>query len=77
MCKCKISPADQSEFIGQVIEIFEDFLEEKGISLENDEKAEDPYAAIIYGSDYGSLQSKLESLLINWQLYLQKHGGGN
>ena len=57
------------EFIGQIIDIFEDFLEEKGINIENDEKndRDDPEsAAIIYGTDYGQLQSDIESTLIGW-----------
>lgn len=57
------------EFIGQIIDTFEDFLEEKGIDIPNDEKddRDDPdSAAIIYGTDYGNLQSALEELMLNW-----------
>lgn len=62
-----INTDDRPELIGQIIDIFEDFLEEKGIDIENPEKEDDPdSAAIIYGSDYGTLQSQLEEAFINW-----------
>lgn len=68
-------PENQTaEFIGQIIDIFEDFLTEKNITLENPEKEEnqdvqpDEEQAIIYGSDYGELQTNLESLLKNWNI---------
>lgn len=68
------------EFVGQIIDGFEDFLESKGISIENPEKqeavndGEDPDSiCIIYGTDYGELQSYIESTLINWGL-LQGYG---
>lgn len=58
-----------NEFVGQVIDIFEDFLDTKKIVLENDEKLEDvDVAANIYGADYGVLQTELEDLLENWKL---------
>ena len=55
-----------NEFVGQIIDIFEDFLEAKGIDIHNDEKDQDPDAAIIYGSDYGDLYQDIEELLVNW-----------
>lgn len=58
---------DLPELLGQIIDTFEDFLEEKGIDIPNDEKDENPDgAAIIYGTDYGLLQSQLEELLVGW-----------
>ena len=63
----KINIDNKSEFIGQIIDIFEDFLEEKGIRLDNDEReADDEFAAIIYGSDYGDIQDQLEAMLNEW-----------
>lgn len=67
----RIGRDDLPEFVGQIIDIFEDFLEEKGIDIENDEKDErdDPESvAIIYGTDYGILQSAIEETLIGWGL---------
>lgn len=63
-----------AEFVGQIIDIFEDFLTEKNITLENPEKEEnqdvqpDEEQAIIYSSDYGQLQTNLESMLKNWNI---------
>lgn len=61
-----IQETDRAEFVGQLLDIFEDFLEEKHIEIENPEKLED--AAILYGSDYDNLQTTVENTLINWQL---------
>lgn len=47
-----------------IIEVFEDFLDRRGISVPNDEKEQDPDASTIYGTDYGELESNLEDLLI-------------
>ena len=67
--KPAIAAGDLPEFAGQIIDIFEDFLEEKGILIENTERDEDAaYAAIIYGSDYGYLQDRIYDTLRNWKL---------
>lgn len=63
-----ISEADMPEFVGQIIDIFEDFLEEKGISIENDERVGDEGEAIIFGSDYGMLQDSIEDTVKAWGL---------
>lgn len=55
-----------NEFVGQIIDIFEDFLEDHNVTLDNPEKEQDPDAAIIYGSDYGDLYQEIEELLVNW-----------
>lgn len=59
----KISVDERTNFIGKVLEVVEDFLEEKGIDIPNPEKENDPYAAILYGTDYGILQSGIEDVL--------------
>lgn len=65
----KLNKNDVPEFVGQVIDIFEDFLEDKGIWIENDEREESHEgAAILYGSDYGTLQTALEGMFKNWGL---------
>ena len=64
-----------AQFTGEIIEIFEDFLERKQMVIANDEKdeaitdGEDP-ACIgnIYGTDYGELQSDIEETLLRWRL---------
>lgn len=70
-----ITPENQPEFIGQVIDIFEDFLAEKGVTLDNPEiqeavdNGEDMEGlAIIYGSDYGILQDALTSMFKAWKV---------
>ena len=50
--------------LSEFIELFEDFLDERGIVLQNDEKEQDDDASNIYGTDYGELESKLETLMI-------------
>ena len=68
-----IERENMPEFIGQIIDTFEDFLEEKGVTLNNPEideaiaDGQDPDGcAIIYGTDYGDLRDDLEDLLRNW-----------
>lgn len=64
------------EFVGQIIEIFEAFLEDRHIVIDNIEKQwaitddhMDPdEVANIYGCDYGELQSEIETLLSRWNI---------
>lgn len=68
-----IKKEDRAEFIGQVIDIFEDFLDEKCITIPNAERDADPdynpaESANVYGSDYGFLQDKLGNLFISWKV---------
>ena len=59
------SPHERNmETICQFIEAFEDFLDEKGIVIPNDEKEQSPdTASNIYGTDYGNLSDRIEKLL--------------
>lgn len=59
---------DSLELIGQIIDVFEDFLAKKGISLDNPEKEQSDDSAIIYGSDYDNLSNDLNILLENWDI---------
>lgn len=70
---CKITKEDRKEFIGQVIDVFEDFLDKKGIIISNDERdidsdLEPEGSTNIYGNDYDSIREKLEKLFINWSV---------
>lgn len=57
--------SERLETLACIIELFEDFLDERGIDVPNDEKDQDPdSASTIYGTDYGELEGRLESLLI-------------
>ena len=55
----KFNNMDKAELIGQIIDVFQDFLEEKEISKNE---------FIIYGSNYDDLADSIESTLRNWNL---------
>lgn len=63
----KIKEKDKAEFLGQIIDIFEDFLEDKGINIPNEDRDQDEDGAIIYGEDYDVLRSQIESTLVAWE----------
>ena len=62
----RLNKSTKAEFVSQVIEIFESFLDDRNIVLDNYEKEDDEDAANIYGSDYGELQTGLEDLIDRW-----------
>lgn len=64
----------EMEFLGQIIDSFEDFLEEKKVSIKNHEKTEDDHSdnpAIIFGSDYDNIEDSIRRLLQNWNILLR------
>jgi hypothetical protein len=69
--KIEMNENEEAEFVGSIIDIFEDFLEEKGITI-NDipNKEREEYAdgdleglAIIFGSDYDRITNGIRSIL--------------
>lgn len=56
--------SERMETIAQFIDIFDDFLDEKGINIENPERDDDPCASNIYGTDYDILSDRIEELLV-------------
>lgn len=71
----KLNIDTQQQFICEIIEHFENFLDAKGIELDNPEKQEaidagedEDSIANIYGTDYGWLQSDIEGSLKSWEL---------
>lgn len=71
--KIIINKMNKPELIGNIIDIFEDFLDDKGIIIPNPERDEDPEldaesSANIYGEDYDSLSTSLENLLRSWNI---------
>lgn len=70
--------SDKLEFLGQIIDIFEDFLDEKGIKIDNLDRDRDAIedAACgdtnIYGCDYGYLSDRIESTMTNWGFFKEE-----
>lgn len=61
--------SELKEFCCEIIETFEDFLDERGIVIVNDEKLEDPEGASnIYGTDYGELEEQISFILYSYGL---------
>lgn len=70
-----ISINKRNDFVAQIIDAFEDFLDDKGVKLENPEKEEavndgedEESIANIYGTDYGNLQDDIEVILKRWNI---------
>lgn len=68
MAEFSVKPEKVCEFVAYVIETFEDFLERRGIDIPNPEKEESECASLIYGTDYGELQSELEELFMCYKI---------
>lgn len=49
-----------------IIDIFEDFLDAKGVTINNDEKEDADDPAIIYGSDFDEIAEKIEYAVNSW-----------
>lgn len=62
------------EFVSMVIECFEDFLERRGIDIPNPEKDGDDGASLIYGTDFGELQSDLEGVFAMYGIIPPEYG---
>lgn len=68
-----VSVEDRPEFIGQIIDTFEDFLDEKHITIPNEERDVDEdvdagLSANIYGSDYDLLERAIAEILMRWNI---------
>ena len=64
-----LSPHEENlTTISLFIEVFEDWLDEKGVVIPNDEKNDDPDASNIYGTDYGELSDRIEELLRHYNI---------
>lgn len=62
---------DQSEAMALVVdicEVFEDFLDARGIVLKNDEKDDDPDASNLYGMDFAEVYDGVANILQNAKL---------
>lgn len=70
--------SDRDELFGSLIDIFEDWLEEKGITandIPNEEREDTENAAIIYGSDYDYLADRFAAILGVWRRCTDVVGG--
>ena len=65
-----VAENDRMELIGQFIDVFEDFLDEKGVVIPNEDRDNDPEEehANIYGDDYDRLQAGIEDTLTAWHI---------
>lgn len=60
--------SERMELLGMLVDVVEDWLEEKGVVIDNDEKDDDHEAANIYGKDYDILTSGFGEILTIWKL---------
>lgn len=54
------------ELLACIVDVFDDFLDEKGIDIPNEDKVEDACASNIYGCDFAELSDRVEEVLINY-----------
>lgn len=62
---------DKPEFLGQIIDVFEDFLTEKNVVPFNREPQEDndpDNPVYIYGEDYYEIEDALTEIMKNWKV---------
>lgn len=73
----KIPEEEVPEFTGQIIDIFNDFLAEHGISRNDlgNQESVDPlderdyeYSVVIFGSQYDEIAGSVKSMLEYWDL---------
>lgn len=59
-----VNDDDRLQIVCEFVEAFEDFLDERGIDIPNDEKEQSPdSASTIYGTDFGDLCDRMDHLL--------------
>lgn len=55
--------AKSNEMARSIVEVFEDFLEKRGIDVPNPDKAQSEGPSVIYGADYGELVDRVAAVL--------------
>lgn len=60
--------------VHKILDIFEDFLEDKGVWIENEEREGDEGEAILYGMDYGRLYEEINELLATEPTIILENG---
>lgn len=70
--------SDKLEFLGQIIDIFEDFLDEKGVKIDSPDRDRDSIEDAscsdtnIYGCDYDYLSDRIASTMTNWGFFKEE-----
>ena len=62
---------EKAEFLGQIIDVFEDFLTERKVEQFNNEPQEDndpDNPVYIYGSDYDEIEDALAKIMERWNV---------
>ena len=49
--------------VQKILDLFEEYLDKKGVVIDNPERDEDDNAAQIYGTEYGNLEDKITKIL--------------
>ena len=72
MYRIKVENNEAPEFIGQIIDVFDDFLEDRDVHIPSseEEKKEDAEweenSARIYGTDYDEIAGRLDKIMRSW-----------
>ena len=75
-----ITQEEEAELVGQIVDVFEDFLESKGVNVENEERDEywltadingadcdgEERPAIIFGTDYDIIADGIRNVIGAW-----------
>ena len=59
-----VTNSERIALIADIVDVFDDFLTEKGIWLENPDRDDDHGSTNIYGIDFGWLYDDVESILV-------------
>ena len=51
--------------VQKILDLFEEYLDEKGVVIDNPEREEDDNAAQIYGTEYGYLEDEITKIIEN------------
>ena len=66
-----INENDRPEFLGQIMDVFEDFLEAKRVHFSDagEKECNGDHVAILTGSDYDSISAKISQIMTNWKIF--------
>lgn len=61
-----ITQEEEAELVGQIVDVFEDFLESKGVNVENEERDGEESPTIIFGTDYDIIAAGIRNVIGAW-----------